>query len=65
MGFWQMKPSYNSIVPHTDGSDWTLEIFYKGKYKTVTTNIPNKSIKRLCLEMLKVSGYKPKANEIY
>ena len=65
MGFWQMKPTYNSQVSHIDGSDWTLEVFYKGKYKLVTTNIPNKSIKRLCLEMLKMSGYKPKANEIY
>ena len=65
MRFWQMKPSYNSIAPHTDGSNWTLEVFYKGKYKVVTTDIPNKSIKRLCLEMLKMSGYKPKTNEIY
>ena len=65
MRFWQMKPSYNSRTPHTDGSNWTLEVFYKGKYKVVTTDIPNKSIKRLCLEMLTMSGYKPKANGIY
>jgi len=65
MGFWQMKSEYNSPGIHTDGSNWTLEVFYKGKYKVVTTDIPNESIKQLCLEMLKMSGYKLKANEIY
>lgn len=64
MGFWQMKPAYES-GPHTDGSSWTLEVFYKGRYKVVTTNIPNDSVKQLCLEMLRISNYKAKANEIY
>ena len=65
LGFWQMKPAYNPGPPSTDGSSWTLEVFYKGKYKEVTTDMPNEPIKKLCLEMLKMSGYKPKANEIY
>ena len=65
LGFWQMKSEYNSPGIQTDGSSWTLEVFYKGKYKVVTTDIPNDSIKRLCLEMLRMSGYKPKTNQIY
>ena len=64
MGFWQMKSAYETGL-HTDGSSWVLEVFYKGKYKVVTTDIPNDSIKQLCLEMLKISNYKIKANEIY
>jgi hypothetical protein len=64
-GFWQMKPEYNSPGMHTDGSNWTLEVFYKGKYKALSTNIPNESIKRICLEMLKASQYSIKPDEIY
>ena len=64
IGFWQMKPVNNS-PPHTDGSSWTLEVFYKGKYKVVTTDMPNEPFKKLCLEMVKMSGYKPKPEEIY
>ena len=63
--FWQMKSEYNSPGVQTDGSNWTLEVSYKGRYKVVSTDIPNKLIKEICLEMLKASGYKPKANEIY
>lgn len=63
--FWQMKSVYNSPGFHTDGSSWTLEVFYKGKYKIVTTDIPNESIKKICLKMLKSSGYKVKPDEIY
>ena len=63
--FWQMNSEYNSPGIHTDGSNWTLEVFYKGKYKVVSTDIPNESIKKICLEMLKASGYKTKSDEIY
>ena len=38
--FWQMNSEYNSPGMHTDGSNWTLEVFYKGKYKAVSTDIP-------------------------
>jgi hypothetical protein len=65
IGFWQMKSEYNSPGIHTDGSNWTLEVYYKGKYKSVSTDIPNESIKKVCLEMLKTSGYKIKPDEIY
>ena len=65
IGFWHMKPVHNPRPPSTDGSSWTLEVFYKGKYKEVTTDMPNEPIKKLCLEMVKMSGYKPKPNEVY
>ena len=63
--FWQMNSEYNSPGIHTDGSNWTLEVFYKGKYKVVSTDIPNEPIKKICSEMLKASGYKTKSDEIY
>lgn len=64
MKFWQMQRNYNS-GPHTDGSDWTLEVYYKGKYKVVSVDVKNHPVKDLCLEMLKLTGYKIKKNEVY
>ena len=64
-GFWQMKPVHSAGPPSTDGSSWTLEVFYKGKHKEITTNMPNEPIKKICLEMVKMSGFEPKPDEIY
>ena len=64
-GFWQMKPVHSAGPPSTDGSSWTLEVFYKGKHKEVTTDMPNEPIKKICLEMVKMSGFEPKPDEIY
>lgn len=63
-GFWQMD-SANFDTPHTDGSSWNLEVYYKGKYKSVTTDKQQHPIKKLCLEILKLSEYPIKKEEIY
>lgn len=62
--FWQMQHKYMS-GPHTDGSDWTLEVYYKGKYKAISVDVKNYPVKDLCLEMLKLTGYKIKKDEVY
>ena len=64
IGFWKMKPLYEA-GPHTDGSNWTLEVYCKGKYKQVSTNQEQNPIKVICLKMLKMSGYSVKPDEIY
>lgn len=64
MKFWQMQRNY-STGPHADGSDWTLEVYYKGKYKVVSVDVEKHPVKDLCLEMLRLTGYKIKKNEVY
>lgn len=64
IGFWRMKAQYLS-GPHTDGSNWTLEVYYRGKYHEVSTDMQSHPIKQICLRMLKLSGYKLKSREIY
>lgn len=59
IGFWKMKPVYQA-GPHTDGSDWMLEVYYKGKYKQVSTDRQQHPLKAVCLRLLQLSGYKPK-----
>ena len=64
IGFWKMKQYYPDL-PHTDGSSWNLEVYYKGKYNHVTTDRQQHPIKEICLEMLKMSEYKTKKGEVY
>lgn len=64
IGFWKMKSLYEA-GPHTDGSSWTLEVYYKGKYKQVSTDQERNPIKGICLKMLKLSAYNVKPDEIY
>ena len=63
IGFWKMKPLYEA-EPHTDGSSWTLEVYYMGKYKQVSTDQKRNPIKSICLKMLKLSAYNVKPNKI-
>ena len=63
-GFWNMKPVYEADA-HTDGSSWTLEVYSKGRYKVVTTDLQQHPIKKVCLEMLKLTGKKVDLKEIY
>ena len=56
IGFWEMKPSYEE-GPHTDGSSWTLEVYYKGKYKQVLTDQEQNPIKGICLKMLELEQF--------
>jgi len=62
--FWNMKEVYASPA-HTDGSNWTLQVYYHGKYHEVSTDMQSHPIKQICLRMLKLSGYKLKSREIY
>jgi len=64
IGFWQMKANY-ADASHTDGSNWTLQVYYHGRFQEVSTDMQTHPIKRICLRMLKLSGYKPKQDEIY
>jgi hypothetical protein len=64
IGFWKMH-SYYPDSPNTDGSNWNLEVYYKGKYKAVTTDKQQHPIKNICLEMLRMSEYKIKKGEVY
>ena len=64
IGFWGMKADYLD-APHTDGSNWTLQVYRHGKFHEVSTDMQNHPIKRVCLQMLKLSGYKLKKEEIY
>jgi hypothetical protein len=63
-GFWDMKSEYMSGL-HTDGSSWTLEVYSKGKYKQVTTDLEQHPIKSICLEMLRLTGKKVEPKYIY
>jgi len=42
-----------------------LQVYYHGKYHEVSTDMDKHPIKLICLRMLKLSGYKPKLEEIY
>ncbi|AII52485.1 hypothetical protein N008_10925 [Hymenobacter sp. APR13] len=64
IGFWQMRPVY-SAGAHTDGSNWTLQVYYKGKYHEVSTDLQRHPIKLVCLRLLKLSKYPAKPDEIY
>jgi hypothetical protein len=64
IGFWKMN-AYYPDAPHTDGSSWNLEVYYKGRYKAVTTDRSEHPIKEICLQMLRMSEYKTKKNEVY
>ena len=64
VGFWKMKPAYPA-GPHTDGSNWTLQVYYKGKYKEVTTDLPDHPLKLICLRMIRLSKYPVKKDRIY
>ena len=62
--FWQMKPEYLA-GPHTDGSSWTLQAYYKGKYHEVTTDMQKHPIKEVCRQLIKLSKYPVKKEDIY
>ncbi|WP_375416402.1 hypothetical protein [uncultured Hymenobacter sp.] len=64
IGFWQMKPEYNRGI-HTDGSNWILEVYYKGRYKQVEVDLSAHPVKDVCLEMLRLTGKKLDPKEIY
>lgn len=64
IGFWKMRPNY-SAGSHTDGSNWTLQVYYKGKYHEVSTDLQQHPIKQVCLRLLKLSGHPAKPDEIY
>ncbi|GAA4382709.1 hypothetical protein GCM10023186_23340 [Hymenobacter koreensis] len=64
MDFWNMRKEYPADA-HTDGSNWTLQVYYKGKYREVTTNRERHPIKSVCLRLLKLSGYPVKPERIY
>ena len=64
IGFWKMKPVY-SRGPHGDGSNWNLEVYYKGRYKQVSIDLPVHPVKDVCLEMLNLTGKKLDPKEIY
>ncbi len=59
-----MKPEYNRGI-HTDGSNWILEVYYKGRYKQVEVDLSAHPVKDVCLEMLRLTGKKLDPKEIY
>jgi len=60
--FWNQK---SDLILQTDGSNWELEMYIKGKYHMVSSNKVNPLIKNIGLEMIKLSGLKLKQEEIY
>lgn len=64
--FWHL-PADTATEAHTDGSSWTLQVYYKGRYRELSTNTTaaNHPLKRICRRMIKLSGYPVKPNEIY
>lgn len=64
--FWHL-PADTTKEAHTDGSNWTLQVYYKGRYRELSTNTTaaRHPLKSICRRMIKLSGYLVKPDEIY
>lgn len=62
VNIWNVK---SDKVIQTDGSNWELEIYMKGKYHLVSSNSVSPAIKEIGQEMIELSCLKLKKEEIY
>lgn len=62
LDIWKVK---SDTIPQLDGSNWELEIYMHGRYQLVSSNSVNPAIKKIGLEMIKLSCLKLKEKEVY